>query len=323
MKKKLLILATTIFYMVFSNLSFANSYIMHTVTLNDSYWNICETYGKDINDLMSLNNFPDNNLPLNTLFKIQQIPSINIFINGEKVYTDSDSYLEKNYAHIPIRSIANAINADEIVWDQASMTAIVSKNGTIIKLPLHSKTAYINDTPFSLKTPINIINGRIYAPLRFISEAFNYSVSWEQETSSIYVGTQNLMMKATIPSNSINYSEEDLYWLSRIVEAESSGEPYNGKLAVANIIINRKNSSLFPNTIKDVIFDRYQFTPVKIGTIYNTPSQESINAAKDALSGNNNIGDCLYFLNPLKSTNFWIMETKTYFVSINDHDFYY
>ena len=72
-----------------------------------------------------------------------------------------------------------------------------------------------------------------------------------------------------------NYSETDLYWLSRIIEAEASGESYEGKVATANVIINRKKSSQFPNTIKGVVFDNnygIQFTPVKNGTMPNWPA---------------------------------------------------
>ncbi|MDD4297366.1 MAG: cell wall hydrolase, partial [Ruminiclostridium sp.] len=148
--------------------------------------------------------------------------------------------------------------------------------------------------------------------------------SWDQNNFSVYLNHQNHQAKMnTMAFQPLNYSEEDIYWLSRIIQAEAQGEPYEGKLAVANVILNRKNSSEFPNTIKEVIFDGYQFTPVITGTIYNTPSNASLQAAKDALEGKNNIGNCLYFLNPSKSTNFWILKNKTFFTSIDNHDFYY
>ena len=53
-----------------------------------------------------------------------------------------------------------------------------------------------------------------------------------------------------------SYSENDLYWLSRIIEAEASGESFSGKIAVGNCVLNRVKSSEFPNTIYDVIFDK-------------------------------------------------------------------
>ncbi|WP_339365106.1 cell wall hydrolase, partial [Vallitalea maricola] len=61
---------------------------------------------------------------------------------------------------------------------------------------------------------------------------------------------------------------------------------------------------------------------VAICNIYNTPTQESINAAIAALNGSNNIGNSLYFLNPAKSSNFWIMNNRKFVTQINNHYFY-
>ncbi len=124
-----------------------------------------------------------------------------------------------------------------------------------------------------------------------------------------------------------NERNEDLYWLSRIIHAEAQGESYKGKVAVGNVIINRVNSSKFPNTIKGVIFDKQdgytQFSPVIDGSIYNTPDAESIKAATAVLNGERPVGNALYFLNPSKSTNFWIVNNRQYMTTIGLHDFYY
>jgi N-acetylmuramoyl-L-alanine amidase len=118
----------------------------------------------------------------------------------------------------------------------------------------------------------------------------------------------------------------DLYWLSRIINAEAEAEPYNGKVAVGNVILNRVHSSDFPNTIKGVIFDYYQgipqFSPVADGTIYNTPSADSIRAAKDALTGVRPVGSATYFFNPDKASGSWIVANKTFVMRIGNHVFY-
>lgn len=123
-----------------------------------------------------------------------------------------------------------------------------------------------------------------------------------------------------------NYSSGDLYWLARIIQAEAGGEPYQGKVAVGNVILNRVNSSSFPNTIYNVIFEYYgnipQFSPIADGTIYNTPSQESINAAKDALNGIRPVGNSTYFFNPDKAAGTWIVKNKSYVSRIGGHVFY-
>ena len=121
------------------------------------------------------------------------------------------------------------------------------------------------------------------------------------------------------------YNKDDLYWLSRIIHAESQGEPLRGKIAVGNVIINRKNRSEYPNTIKAVIFDRKygtQFTPVANGSIYNTPNSDSIKAAKIVLDGYSLDHDMIFFLNPRVATNFWITQNKSFVMKIGNHAFY-
>lgn len=120
---------------------------------------------------------------------------------------------------------------------------------------------------------------------------------------------------------------DELFWLARIVEAEAEGESYIGKVAIANVILNRVHSAGFPNTIYGVIFDTQygytQFTPVLDGRIYNNPSAESYQAAQAALNGQRPVGPALYFLNPSKSENFWIPQNRQYMMTIGQHDFYY
>jgi len=103
----------------------------------------------------------------------------------------------------------------------------------------------------------------------------------------------------------LDYSKEDLKLLACLVHAEAGDQSYEGKLAVANVVLNRKKSSKYPDTIKDVIYQPGQFTVAKSGSLakqiskydnYSSKSQlMSIKAAKAALSGSNNIGSRLYF----------------------------
>jgi N-acetylmuramoyl-L-alanine amidase len=128
------------------------------------------------------------------------------------------------------------------------------------------------------------------------------------------------------PSTLSESQNPDLYWLSRIIEAEASGEPYLGKVAVGSVILNRVTSPDFPGTVKGVIFEYYkgipQFSPVANGTIYNIPSQDSINAAMDAMGGARPVQSATYFFNPDISSSTWIANNKTYVARIGNHVFY-
>ena len=121
------------------------------------------------------------------------------------------------------------------------------------------------------------------------------------------------------------YNSDSVYWLARIINAESESEPLAGKIAVGNVILNRVDSTEFPDSIYDVIFDERwggQFEPAQNGTIYNEPTDESLLAAKLCMDGASTAGDSLFFLNPSSSTNFWMMESCVFVTTIGNHQFY-
>ena len=94
---------------------------------------------------------------------------------------------------------------------------------------------------------------------------------------------------------------------------------------MGNVVLNRVDSPEFPNTIYGVIFDdRWggQFEPVRNGTVYQEPTQESILAAKLCLEGAVAVEDALYFLAPTLASNFWTMEDRPYITTIGVHWFY-
>lgn len=122
----------------------------------------------------------------------------------------------------------------------------------------------------------------------------------------------------TIPNSTISASDKDL--LARLVEAEAKGEPYAGKVAVATVILNRVDSSIFPNTIRDVIYQSGQFTPVSNGTINNPASNASKQAANEALAFREQGNGSLYFYNPKKTSNTWL-RSKTVTKKIGNHVF--
>ncbi|MBE5883128.1 MAG: cell wall hydrolase [Lachnospiraceae bacterium] len=95
-------------------------------------------------------------------------------------------------------------------------------------------------------------------------------------------------------------SEEEVNVLLRIVEAEAGGEDIEGKLLVANVVLNRVNSSKFPNTVKEVVFQQEkgvtQFSPVANGRYYTVEiSDETVEAVALALMGEDISQGALYF----------------------------
>lgn len=125
-------------------------------------------------------------------------------------------------------------------------------------------------------------------------------------------------------------SDSEVYLLACIIEWEAGWEPYEGKLAVANVVLNRVRSPKFvQNSITDVIYAPGQFTGVLDGSgnvserfaalLANGPShQESYTAAGEALAGVNNIGDYMFFIS-VKKANY---ARYSQYTVINNHCFY-
>ena len=166
------------------------------------------------------------------------------------------------------------------------------------------------------------VSGMLYVPIRSIAKAYNTVVEWHGQTKS--VDLRGTVGDTIVPGDEF-YNSDELYWLSRIISAEALGEPMAGKIMVGNVILNRVESSDFPNSIHGVIFDTthgVQFTPTANGTVYNDPSEESIIAAKLCLDSYSLSRSAMYFLNPAAATNFWVPNNRPYLTTIGCHDFY-
>ena len=102
---------------------------------------------------------------------------------------------------------------------------------------------------------------------------------------------------ATTHRESTSASADEEYLLACLINCESNH--YEGQLAVANVVLNRVKSHKFPNSISEVIYAPGQFSPARSGKLerrlQSGPSASALQAARDALSGINNIGDYLFF----------------------------
>lgn len=108
----------------------------------------------------------------------------------------------------------------------------------------------------------------------------------------------------------VNHTTQDVDLLARLITAEASGQPYQAKVAVAAVVLNRTTSGTFKNTIKGVIYETikgyHQFTPVTNGLINKPADADALRAANAALSGQDPTkGALFYFDNTI--TNKWLL----------------
>lgn len=121
-------------------------------------------------------------------------------------------------------------------------------------------------------------------------------------------------------SSNSSYSSSDLYLLAKCIYAEARGEPYIGQVAVGAVVLNRVESSSFPNTIAGVIYQPYAFTAVSDGQINLEPNDTAYKAARDALNGWDPTNGCIYYYNPSTATSAWIW-SRPIMLSIGIHNF--
>lgn len=263
---------------------------------------------------------------------------IKILVNNSEISSDVEPFINNGTTYVPLRFISEALNTDSILWNEETQSVTIKKDNNTLNFFINKNYAFINNTRKSLSGTPLIKQSRTFVPLRIISENLNATVNWNATTKVISISTKKKPSSgsnnstvtpstSSKPSISISTNNNDaIYWLARIIEAEASGEPYAGKVAVGEVILNRVSSNEFPNTIWGVIFDNnfgIQFEPVANGTIYNVPSQDSINAAKEALNGSNYVLGSLYFLNPDIASSNWITKNREFCTTIANHDFYF
>jgi N-acetylmuramoyl-L-alanine amidase len=120
-------------------------------------------------------------------------------------------------------------------------------------------------------------------------------------------------------------SKADKELMANLVHAEAEGEPYAGKVAVATVVLNRVDHNEFPNSIKDVIYERsaggyYAFTPVQNGQITGGYTAEDMKAVNEAIAFRGQGNGSIYFYNPKTAKSNWIT-TREVTVTIGNHRF--
>ncbi len=232
-------------------------------------------------------------------FALEKEIFITVKINDSFVKTEVTPYLKNDNVYVPLRFVYEALNAD-VCWMPEENTALICYGTKYIQL-MTAKTdeAVINGKRYQLDMPLEVVDDRIMVPVAFIAETLEGTLKWDESTYSVVIEKEGI----TVPDEyKKDYSEEDLFWLARIVDVEAGNLSIDGKLAIANVILNRKRSPGYPDTIYDVIFEinggHMQFPPAfRDGFKERVPSRDSVIAAKMALEGVNNIGDCLFFNN--------------------------
>ena len=151
----------------------------------------------------------------------------------------------------------------------------------------------------------------------------NYSNTNIKDTSQSSEKHNEVLEVFNHATQQLYITGEDIDLMAKLVSAESIGEPYTGKIAVASVVLNRTIDPHFPNTIQEVIFQKNAFSCVKNGKINANANQDCYNAVYDAIKGADPTNDALFFYNPTIATCNWMKETqKINQTTIGHHTFF-
>ena len=246
---------------------------------------------------------------------------VDVYINGYEF--QGNVIVKDSTTFVGIRRFANTVDpSTSVKYDYSTRTLNITSSKLDMKITDGANYFVANGRYLYTSSPVFMKSGVMYAPVVLLSKAFDAKISWQNSSSSFHITSGS----GGIISGDKFYKDDEVYWLSRIINAESGGEILKGKIAVGNIVLNRVRSKSFPNTIYGVIFDKkygVQFSPVANGTIYNTPNAQSVIAAKICLEGYSIDNDILYFVNPIISPSNWIVNSREFYAKIGNHAFYY
>ncbi len=253
---------------------------------------------------------------LSTMFVGYAANQTALIVDGETSTIEMRAINGNTY--VPLRSFCQQMGDCTITWNGKSEVATVTSKGLSMTVDADLNYVEANGRYFYMLDGVYCGNGALFLPVTLLAKLFNSEVHWTADHQALQVTRKGGSLK----SADAYYDSTDLYWLSRIIYAESGGEPLEGKIAVGNVVLNRVDNSRFPTTVYNVIFQKNQFSPVSSGSIYRTPSAESVVAAKIALEGYEVAQDSLFFLNRSIARSRWMEKNCTYVATIGRHTFY-
>ncbi|AYO29818.1 LysM peptidoglycan-binding domain-containing protein [Biomaibacter acetigenes] len=296
---------------------------VYTVQPGDTLFLLSKSTGVPMEKIVSANTLANDQILAG---QVLLLPEKYIVKSGDTLYLISRRY------GIDLQELKslNGLSSDEIFVGQAlyipqksPYRRITVQKGDTLFLISRAYGVTVQD----LKDLNGLIGDDIYPGMRLLIPHSAQVPATAPERSGELPSRGYIDRDAYVKSSSgIYYTAEDRMVLAKLIHAEAEGEPYDGKVAVGAVVVNRVKSPDFPNTIKDVVYQidelgLYQFSPVEEGRLdYITPNKDSLSAADDALAGVDPTGGALYFFNPAKISNKWLL-SKPVLYKIGNHVF--
>lgn len=240
-------------------------------------------------------------------------------VDGKPVSSEVNKTQQSGTTYVALVPMVAELDASAAMsWDGGSGTVTVNSSKLNLSATVGQLYLVANGRYLYIPEGVQVVNGRVVVPLSVLIEAFDASMTWDAANGVVAVTRGS---GALTPADQY-YNQDDLFWLSRIIYAESGNQPLEGMMAVGNVVLNRVNDPIYPNTIVDVLAQKNQFTSYQSGKLaYRTPNENSVIAAKLVMDGG--VVEETRGATHFDSTgNSWASRNKTCVAVIGAHYFY-
>ena len=255
--------------------------------------------------------------PSENPLELAELGDPSLLIDGQPAAQDVGKTQSGGITYVALAPMAQTLNsAAQVSWDGS--TAAITAPGLELTAQVGRQYLVANGRYLYLPEGVQVMNGRVTVPLWAVAESFGAQVGWDGNTGTVTVTRGS----APIQNGDSYYNQDDLFWLSRIIVAESGNQPLEGQMAVGNVVMNRVASPIYPNSVQEVLAQKNQFSPYKSGALAErTPDEEAIIAAKLVLDGGvvPETNGALYFDSTSRS---WAAKNRPYIATIGNHNFY-
>ena len=239
-------------------------------------------------------------------------------VDGEAVSASVGRFVENGVTYVALAPMAQLLDSTVAIGWDGTTASVYSAN---LNLTAQVGQLYLvaNGRYLYIPEGVRMVNNMVTIPLSTLAEAFGATLTWDGATGV----TQITRGTGGIVSGDAFYNQDDLFWLSRIIYAESGNQSLEGQMAVGNVVMNRVAHPAYPDTVEGVLAQKNQFSTYASGTLASrTPTEQCIIAAKLVLDGGEvaETDGALYFDSSRSS---WASRNRQYAATLGGHTFYY
>lgn len=236
---------------------------------------------------------------------------LELFFSSESFgdFLNKSEYVEK-LTEYDRRMLENYVNLQEqIAWDEQTLIDEKDALDVLLTDAVEKKeeiSGLVKETSASMADYEDQISEKEKELLEYekqLRESENNIATLQAKLEEEMKLSQQAAAAGFTDLSQIAFEAGDIDLLAAIIECEAGGEPYTGKVAVGNVVMNRVKSAVFPNTVLEVIYQNRQFSPVGSGrfaiVLARGANAECYQAAQDAMAGAAPVGNCLFFRTPI------------------------